>query len=104
MHYITNQQYNIGMRQWNFLVNDTTSSTLINSSLYDDEPNRYCFREPFINEENEIFRLLGDGNLLTIVDGLPQELAYKIIQNVQTFNTYVMLSSAFSAEFKLVDN
>jgi hypothetical protein len=92
------------MRRWNFLINGASASTLINASLYDDDPNRYCFRLPFLDEENETFRLLGDGNLLTICDNLHQELAYKIIQNTLTFHTYVILSTSFYAEFELVKN
>jgi hypothetical protein len=104
MHLITNYQYHVTGRRWNFFVNGTIASHLINAALYDDQQNQYRYREPFIYEEKHRFVLLGDGNLETIIDGLPQEIAYKILQNVQTFQTYVILSSAFTSEFELVEN
>ena len=104
MHQVINFNYNVLEKRWSFLVNGSNSSNLINASQYDDQPNQYRYCEPFINEENERFVLLGDGNLVTIVDGLTQEIAYKIMQNVKTFNTYVILSAMFSAEFEIVNN
>jgi len=104
MHLITNYQYQFAERRWNYLVNGTIVSHLINAALYDDRQNQYQYREPFVNEENQKFVLLCDGNLETIIVGLPQKISYKILQNVQTFPTYVILSSAFEYEFKLAEN
>lgn len=42
--------------------------------------------------------------LETIINGLAHEIAYKILQNDQAFQTYVILSSAFKSEFKLIQN
>lgn len=103
MQYITNYQYHAEIRQWNYMINGAIVSTLINASHYVDS-NLYRSRVPYVNEGREIFRLLGDGNLLTIVDGLPHEFAYKIIQNVNTLHTYIILSSAFTSEFELIKN
>jgi hypothetical protein len=104
MHLINNYQYHVAVRRWDFLVNGAIASNLIKATLFDDQYNQYRYRQPFINEASQIFLLLGDGNLITTIDGLLHEFAYKIIQNVQTFQTYVILSTVFSSEFELVKN
>lgn len=100
---ITNYKYDRERKLWNYQFQGLTS-VLINSNIYDDNFNNYRLRVPDLNEENEIFILLGDGSLVKHVEGLRQEITYKLLRNVKNSLTYAIRASKFSDEFELIKN
>lgn len=102
MHLVTNCKYDNITRTWSFLVYDITKTNLLNANQFLDQKNKYKFRVPFFNEQKVQFSLVGDGVLVTEINGLVQEFAYVIVRNVNSDKYYALLSSSFSAEFEQI--